>query len=43
MRYAVNEVLVSPIVTDLFGFSDEDMAYIFIINVVGAAVALILL
>jgi hypothetical protein len=43
LRYVVNEVLINPIATDSFGFSDEDMAYFFIINIVGAFVALILL
>ena len=33
MRYVVNEVLVNPIATDSFGFSDKDMSYFFIINV----------
>lgn len=43
MRYVVNEVLVNPIATDSFGFSDEDMSYLFIINVVGAAIGFLLL
>ena len=43
MRYVVIGVLVNPIASDSFGFSDEDMSYLFIISVVGAAIGLLLL
>ena len=43
MRYVINEVLVNPIASDSFGFSDEDMTYLYTVYLLGTCVALILL
>ena len=43
MRYFVSEVLVNPITMDTFGFSDKDMTYFFVLNIVGTFTGMILL
>ena len=42
MRDVVIEVLTNPIVSDSFGFSEKETAYIFLLFFVGPMVAMVL-
>ena len=43
MRYAFHEVLLNPIVSDSFGFSDDVIAYVFLVLVAVPPLDLVLL